>query len=50
LSGCAATGAADHIETLAQKYLGGPCPWFGDRDQIRATVSITIDELHAMGQ
>jgi hypothetical protein len=20
-------GAVDHIEALAQKYLGGPCPW-----------------------
>ncbi|WP_328580927.1 PPOX class F420-dependent oxidoreductase [Streptomyces sp. NBC_00370] len=28
-------GAAEHIETLAQKYLGGPYPWFGGRDQVR---------------
>jgi len=27
--------AADHIESLAQKYLGGPYPWFGGRDQVR---------------
>src|SRR5882724_7763813 len=28
-------GAAEHIEQLAQKYLGGPYPWFGGRDQVR---------------
>src|SRR5690349_24834600 len=25
-------GAVDHIESLAQKYLGGPYPWYGGRD------------------
>jgi PPOX class probable F420-dependent enzyme len=34
------TGAADHIETLAQRYLGGPYPWFGGRDQVRLLVTI----------
>ena len=43
-------GAADHIETLAHKYLGGPYPWYGGKDQIRSTVAISIDKLHAMGQ
>src|SRR3954469_20460440 len=33
-------GAADHIETLAQRYLGGPYPWFGGRDQVRLLVTI----------
>src|SRR3954469_23014307 len=28
-------GAADHIEALARRYLGGPYPWFGGRDQQR---------------
>jgi hypothetical protein len=28
-------GAADHIEKLAQRYLGGPYPWYGGRDQRR---------------
>lgn len=28
-------GAVDHIEALAQRYLGGPYPWFGGRDQVR---------------
>ncbi|KAA0018519.1 PPOX class F420-dependent oxidoreductase [Antrihabitans cavernicola] len=42
-------GAVDHIEALAQKYLGGPYPWYGGRDQIRTIVKISIDKLHAMG-
>lgn len=43
-------GAAEHIEALAQKYLGGPYPWYGGRDQIRVTLVIAIDKLHAMGR
>jgi PPOX class probable F420-dependent enzyme len=42
-------GAADHIETLAQRYLGGPYPWFGGRDQVRVLLSIAPDKIHAMG-
>ena len=42
-------GAADHIEALAQKYLGGPYPWYGGRDQTRVTLTIAIDKVHAMG-
>ncbi len=42
-------GAADHIETLAQRYLGGPYPWFGGRDQVRVLVRIAPDKIHAMG-
>jgi PPOX class probable F420-dependent enzyme len=42
-------GAADHIEALAQKYLGGPYPWYGGRDQTRVTLTITIDQVHAEG-
>jgi PPOX class probable F420-dependent enzyme len=37
-------GGADHIEEMAQKYLGGPYPWFGGRDQVR--VIITIEPEH----
>ena len=33
-------GAADHIEKLSQKYLGGPYPWFGGRDQVRVIITI----------
>src|SRR3954467_3730371 len=33
-------GAAEHIDELAQRYLGGPYPWFGGRDQVRLLVRI----------
>ena len=38
-------GAAEHIERLAQKYLGGPYPWFGGRDQVRLLVSIAAERI-----
>ena len=38
-------GAAEHIEQLAQKYLGGPYPWFGGRDQVRLLVTIAADRV-----
>ena len=38
-------GAADSIEQLAQKYLGGPYPWFGGRDQVRLLVTIEADRI-----
>lgn len=42
-------GGAEHIETLANKYLGGPYPWYGGRGQTRAIVTISIDKVHAEG-
>jgi len=42
-------GAAEHIETLAQRYLGTPYPWFGGRDQVRLLLGITADRVHGMG-
>jgi hypothetical protein len=42
-------GATEQIEALAQKYLGGPYPWYGGRDQTRITLTITVDKVHAMG-
>lgn len=33
-------GAAEHIETLARRYLGTPYPWFGGRDQVRLLLTI----------
>ncbi|MEV7990952.1 PPOX class F420-dependent oxidoreductase [Streptomyces sp. NPDC086077] len=33
-------GAVDHIEALSRKYLGGPYPWFGGRDQVRVILVI----------
>ena len=40
-----ADGAAEHIEQLAQKYLGGPYPWFGGRDQQRLLVTIAPEKV-----
>lgn len=42
-------GAADHIETLAQQYLGTPYPWYGGRSQTRLLLTIAADSLHVMG-
>src|SRR5690242_17908801 len=33
-------GAVEHIEKLAQRYLGKPYPWFGGRDQVRVLLTI----------
>lgn len=38
-------GAVDHIEALAQKYLGGPYPWFGGRDQVRVIYVIQPERI-----
>ncbi len=42
-------GAVDHIESLAQRYLGGPYPWYGGRDQVRVIVTIAADRIRSMG-
>ncbi|MFC3689992.1 PPOX class F420-dependent oxidoreductase [Aquipuribacter hungaricus] len=42
-------GAAEHIDALAQRYLGTPYPWYGGRDQVRVVLAIRPDSLHAMG-
>ena len=42
-------GAAEHIEKLAQRYLGRPYPWFGGRDQQRLLLTIGGDKINAMG-
>ena len=44
-----ADGAADHIEKLAQRYLGGPYPWFGGRDQTRLLITIEADKISGVG-
>lgn len=41
--------AAEHIEALAQRYLGTPYPWYGGRDQVRLVLTIRADRVHAMG-
>ncbi len=44
-----AEGAAEHIESLAQRYLGGPYPWFGGRDQVRLLVEIRPEKVTSQG-
>jgi PPOX class probable F420-dependent enzyme len=42
-------GAVEHIETLAQKYLGKPYPWYGGRDQVRVIFVIEPERIGGMG-
>jgi PPOX class probable F420-dependent enzyme len=42
-------GGVEHIEKLAQKYLGGPYPWYGGRDQVRVILMISADKVQSMG-
>jgi PPOX class probable F420-dependent enzyme len=44
-----ADGAADHIEKLAQRYLGAPYPWYGGRDQTRLLLTIEAGQISSMG-
>lgn len=43
-------GAAEHIEALSQRYLGGPYPWYGGRDQPRVILTIMVDKIHPMAR
>jgi PPOX class probable F420-dependent enzyme len=47
--GITAEGGAEHIDKLAQRYLGRPYPWFGGRDQVRLIVTIEADRINSMG-
>ncbi|MFD4646500.1 PPOX class F420-dependent oxidoreductase [Streptomyces sp. NPDC058441] len=40
-------GAETHIDKVAHKYLGGPYPWFGGRDQERVMLTISTDKVHS---
>jgi PPOX class probable F420-dependent enzyme len=40
-------GAVEHIEQLAQRYLGRPYPWYGGRDQVRLLVSIAPERINS---
>ncbi|GAC1649936.1 MAG: PPOX class F420-dependent oxidoreductase [Herpetosiphon sp.] len=42
-------GAVDHIEMLAQKYLGTPYPWYGGRNQVRTIIVIKPEHISSMG-
>ncbi len=44
-----ADGAVEHIEKLAQRYLGTPYPWYGGRDQTRLLITIEADKISGMG-
>jgi PPOX class probable F420-dependent enzyme len=48
--GVTTEGAAEHIEALAQRYLGTPYPWYGGRDQVRVILTIRADKVRGMGQ
>ncbi|HEY2204334.1 MAG TPA: PPOX class F420-dependent oxidoreductase [Pseudonocardia sp.] len=43
------TGAVEHIEELAQRYLGGPYPWYGGREQTRLLVTIGAEKINNVG-
>ena len=47
--GMTTEGAAEHVEALAQRYLGTPYPWYGGRDQIRVILTIGADRIRKMG-
>jgi PPOX class probable F420-dependent enzyme len=38
-------GAVAHIESLAQRYLGTPYPWYGGRDQVRVIIVIAPEMI-----
>jgi PPOX class probable F420-dependent enzyme len=42
-------GAREHIEQLAERYLGTPYPWYGGRDQTRLILRIEPQKIHQMG-
>ena len=41
-------GGVEHIEKLAQKYLGRAYPWFGGRDQVRLIMTIGADKISGL--
>jgi len=38
-------GAVENIESLAQRYLGRPYPWYGGRDQTRVLLTIEAEKI-----
>jgi PPOX class probable F420-dependent enzyme len=41
-------GGTEHIEVFAQRYTGGPSQWYGGRDQVRATLTVTANRIHSV--
>jgi PPOX class probable F420-dependent enzyme len=42
-------GGVEHIDKLAQRYLGKPYPWYGGRDQVRVIMTIEALKIRSMG-
>lgn len=42
-------GGAEHIEKLAQRYIGRAYPWFGGRDQVRLILTIEAERITGTG-
>jgi PPOX class probable F420-dependent enzyme len=42
-------GGAEHIEALAQRYIGAPYPWYGGRSQVRVILTVSADKIHGAG-
>jgi PPOX class probable F420-dependent enzyme len=42
-------GGAEHIEALAQRYIGAPYPWYGGRSQVRVILTVSADKIHGTG-
>ncbi len=42
-------GAVGHIESLAEKYLGTPYPWYGGCDQVRVIMVIAPETMSGIG-
>jgi len=49
VSSVTSEGAREHIEQLAQRYLGTPYPWYGGRDQTRLILMIEPHKIHSVG-
>jgi PPOX class probable F420-dependent enzyme len=47
VTGITTDGAVEHIEKLAQRYLGTSYPWYGGRDQIRVLLTIEARKITA---
>jgi PPOX class probable F420-dependent enzyme len=48
--GVTTDGGAEHIDALAHRYLGGPYPWYGGRDQVRVILTIEAEKIHEMAR
>ncbi|HEY2673699.1 MAG TPA: PPOX class F420-dependent oxidoreductase [Rugosimonospora sp.] len=44
-----ADGATEHIEQLAQRYLGTAYPWYGGRDKKRLLLTIEAEKVSTNG-